>query len=385
MFRNFCRKFLIVLIFLSLSLPAVFCFGADLELSYPKINNKTLTKIETPLTDYLAYIFDIGMFLGFLAVIFSLISAGVLYLFSPISPETKARAKDQIYGAVSGFLILITFYLISTTINPSLGFFKLKELPSAPQGQVSSIMPGVYFHKESGCPAKDGAVAHTANVNDFDESLKNQINSVNIIQDPPSKAFISILYDINGLKGACQYIDPNSNCHNIASFNANSSGVSSASVHRYDFNPNGDGVYFYREPFFKTEGGWFKVDNSQINNIYWNSLENISFTGSLGGNCNVPLTAQDCAKWEGKNCTERKCPKLTGKNIGSIKINGNYVVLLVYFDAKKDAPAGPWSFCQEFPTQKDTNKTGPNKVEWEVIGNQEMLPNYVAIFPVKEK
>src|SRR3989344_1985989 len=114
-FLFFCC-FLIVF----LSLPAVKIFAANLEVDYPTLITGAKVDSNTDLPNYLKYIFDAGIFLGFFSVFLSLIWAGVLYLLSPAMPDALANAKDRVSGAISGLLILATFYLIMTTINPNL-------------------------------------------------------------------------------------------------------------------------------------------------------------------------------------------------------------------------------------------------------------------------
>jgi len=59
--------------------------------------------------------------------------------------------------------------------------------------------------------------------------------------------------------------------------------------------------------------------------------------------------------------------------------------LLVYYDEKNDTPAGPWSFCQAFPTKDDVNRDGPVQIKWENVNNVGMTPNFALIIPVTQK
>jgi hypothetical protein len=94
----------------------------------------------------------------------------------------------------------------------------------------------------------------------------------------------------------------------------------------------------------------------------------------------VPQEEQNCTKYD-KNgiCTNRNPQSLSGENISSVIIDGNYLALFVYV-----APDGKWTSCQEFPTSDDINKTGPQQIKWQPIRNNEgVIPNYIAIIPIK--
>ena len=77
---------------------------------------------------------------------------------------------------------------------------------------------------------------------------------------------------------------------------------------------------------------------------------------------------------------------MVGENITSVKIRGNYLVLLAYVDEiNDDKTNGPWTFCQAFPTKDDQTKTGPSQIKWEKVRNMitGQLPNYLVIIPTK--
>jgi len=365
--------------------------ATELEVKYPVIAGQTLTTT-TKLPDYMLYLFNAGMFIGFFAVFLSLVIAGAMWLLSPAKPDLLAEAKDRISGAISGLLILALTYLIIATINPQLSIFKLAELPSTPTTPVvEKKAPGVYFYAQAGC-SNVRVNFNTSSVPDLGD-LKNKVHAVDIVQNPDTKtSYISILYDNVGLWGKCQYIDPNSSCETVEPFAA------SASVHRYDFSPNGDGVYFYRKPCFNEidksfgsmaemvaycntkTGGYYKVKNSEIKSkgVYEKKLEDLIFTG-------VPEEEQDCIKYdESGDCVSRSMPSLGGENISSIIINGDYLVLFTYAGPGEKCSDMQLTSCQEFPTAGDTNKLGPQQMKWENIRNNSgVIPNCVTIVPIK--
>lgn len=351
--------------------------ASSLEVKYPTSQSGFKpTSTDTPLPEFLKYIFDIGLFVGFASAFYSLSFAGVLYLMSPAKPELLSSAKDRVTGAISGVLILLMLYLIITTINPQLAILKSENLTEVPL-PAETNPPGVYFYKSNDC--SDAPQMYNSNVADFGINLSNQINSAKIISGP-DQDYVSTMYENPGLFGKCQDIDPNANvCQRVENFS------SSASIHTFDFNSSGDGVYIYRKPFFNTDGGWVKISGEQIGSrVFGKELKDLTFNGYFS-ECNVPEDEKICAKWNNRGeCTQKDCPTLAGKEISSIKIEGNYIVFLIYADPK-DADAGPWSYCQEFPTPNDINREGPKQIKWEKVLNQRKLPNWIYIYPVKTK
>ncbi len=386
------KKIFTVVFFCFLVLPVVFLFlpaskifAAKLEVDYPTLITGAKVDSNTDLPNYLKYIFDAGIFLGFFSVFLSLVWAGVLYLLSPAMPNALGDAKDRVSGAISGLLILATLYLIMTTINPALAIFKLNKLDPIPPQPDPLTAAGAYFYNSPDCSGNSSPqTSSSPNLG----GLKNIINSVNIVQHPGENLYyVAVLYDLINYSGMCQYINPNNGCQSVIPF------ADSASVYQYDQSPNGDGVYFYRKSFFNEDGGWMKIPNYNIasEKILIRKLENLQFQDSSSNEpdgCTVPKEEQDCVLWDDKGvCAKKKCPNLAGENITSIKIKGDYAVLLIYFDETKDQKYGTWSSCQAFPTKDDLTKNGPNQVKWENIRNINTgnLPNYMAIIPVKQK
>ena len=368
-----------------------------LEVDYPVIK---IGAIESSVTDqsdlaqYLKYVFDIGIFIGFFAVFLSLIWAGVLYFLSPVVPNALANAKDRISGAISGLLILVLLYLIITTINPALAIFKIGKLssPPPPPEPAQTQPAGVNFYTSNDC--SENANNYIANVQDFGTSLTNKINSAMVVSDPEkSLYYLSVLYDESNYWGKCQYIVSAQKCLKV-NFGA------SASIYPFDFEPNGNGVYFYRKSFNNAKGkednlngGFLKITNSEIKNkakdgyFYVGKLDKLTFTGNSSNynnpnDCTVPKEEQDCVQWDNKGkCLNYKCPTLAEKNISSIKINGDYIILLVYF-APSDNNNGPWTYCQAFPGINDVNKNGPQQIKWEAVRSRGQDPNFIIIIPI---
>jgi len=358
----------------------------NLEVSYPVISGQTINT-DTKLPAFVTYLFNSGMALGYFAVLVSLVIAGVMYFLSPVNAGMLSEAKERVSGAISGLLILTLTYLIVTTINPQLNIFNSAELPQTPPAPTPAKAPGVYFYNQSDCSG-NRVQSNTSSIQDLGD-LRNKVNSVGIIQG--GDGYIPILYDNVNFWGECQYLDPNKTCQKVSPFTA------SASIHQFDPSPNGDGVYFYRKSCFShnntgdikelinycnnNSGGFYKISNSSMSGgAYVAKLENLKFQ-------NVPTEEQDCAKYDSTGqCsnTGRRLPSLSGENMSSLIINGNYLVLFVYAGLGNN-PSGPWTSCQEFPTGDDTNKIGPQQIKWQRIRNSSnAVPNYVVIVPVKK-
>lgn len=370
--------------------------GMDIEMLYPD-PKETAQKLvtETKLPDFAVDLFNLGMVIGLFSVSASFFVGGIMFAISPISAELRSSAKDRMAGATSGFLILVTTYLIITTINPQLSIFKLEKLEDVPLPAVdvsNKKAPGVYFFKEGGC-SNNSIEPTTASIASLPADLIKKITSVSIVQDEDTDTyFVSTLYENANFWGRCQYINPNATCVSSPSF------ASSASVHVYDFEPKGRGVYFFRKSCFNTQaatnleglissckknsGGYFEVKNSEIKGGYLRPLEDLIFS-------NVPEEEKNCVEYDKEGiCTRKEAPALSGENISSIILNGNYLVELIYF-GQGDNSSGPWTLCQEFPSVDDTDKIGPRQIKWEDIRNYSSaigkgaLPNYVSITPIK--
>ncbi|MEK7562196.1 MAG: hypothetical protein AAB509_00750 [Patescibacteria group bacterium] len=382
--------FFLLIVCYSLFLHIHFGHAATLEVDYPEISNydpNLDTQLQLP--QYLKYVFDFGIFIGFFAVLFSLIWAGVLYLLSPIIPNAIADAKDKVSGAISGLLILATLYLIITTINPELKFFRLNPLEPIPPPPAPEQQAGVYLYKSNDCSG-DRLILTTSST-DLGQSFNNQVNSINIINNPKQDIYhVVILYNTNNNRGRCMYM-VKTGCQQIRQ---NNFGVVSASVFRYDFSPSGNGVFFYGR------GGHCKIDNSKIKGIFASNLSDLYLTnlsdcaddtlrcGDKNSKCTTGGENCICKQWtqDGSCEKERYCPNLAGENVSGIKLDGNYIAVLVYFGPQDPARTGPWTDCQAYPVPDDVNKIG-GIIKWDAIRNNNYgrLPNWMFILPVKQK
>ena len=373
---------LIFLVYIFLFLPANKVYAA-LEVNYPKlqpIGNGAAPGASlganSSIPNFIYYLFNAGIFIGFFAVFISLIISGVMFFLSPISAsgEFLSRAKDRLSGAVSGLLILMLTYLIITTINPQLFIFRTNPLPNVKITALNNGNPGVYLNKLNNC-SDSGVLPLVSGKPDLGADLKGEINSVKIQRDASSGAtYLAVLYDTTNYTGKCLYINPNqTSCQQVQPFAA------SASVFQYDNNPNGDGVYFFRKSSFNAQGGFYYVPNAKINPIYIADLNTLKFQ-------NEPAEEQDCTAYDKNHqCTNRAPQSLAGENISSIKISGSYFVLLSYAGPGETCQSAVNDSCQGFPTPDDVNNIGSPQIKWDAIRNSnDGVPNCVTIIPIKQ-
>jgi hypothetical protein len=155
--------FLIFLLFL--------CFYAispvsakETEVNYPKIGDllpPTETRIFLP--DYIKYIFSLALWISGIIVFGVIIWSGFRFVISSGNPNAANEARENISAALIGLVILLSSYLLLTTINPSLVIVN----PSA------NIEWGIVIYKNSNCSGDDfKKIANdTPDLEDFDNTL----------------------------------------------------------------------------------------------------------------------------------------------------------------------------------------------------------------------
>lgn len=120
--KSFC--IIVFLIFLLLFLNKFVFAQRGLEVQYPEFGGIKPETTAVGLPNYVKYIFVFSISFAGLVALFSLIYAGFRYLTSTGDPAKQRDAKDQIFSAIFGLLILLGSYLILTTINPQLVFLR---------------------------------------------------------------------------------------------------------------------------------------------------------------------------------------------------------------------------------------------------------------------
>ena len=114
------KKILIIYFFaiLLVSPLSTFSIGGCRELEVP-IPGLTSTCLPA-LPDYIAAIYNFALMIVGIVVFGALIYGGFRYLTSVGNPAAIADAKDQIFSAILGLIILFSAWLILNTINPEL-------------------------------------------------------------------------------------------------------------------------------------------------------------------------------------------------------------------------------------------------------------------------
>ncbi|HUV81124.1 MAG TPA: hypothetical protein VMW21_01215 [Patescibacteria group bacterium] len=95
----------------------------ELEIDYPEIQGIQPETVTTGLPEYVSYVFNLGIVIAILILFGSLVYGGVLYLISTGQVARLTAAKERISAAFLGIIILLSSYIILTTINPELVVF----------------------------------------------------------------------------------------------------------------------------------------------------------------------------------------------------------------------------------------------------------------------
>ena len=144
---NSKKLFLIFfLVLFSVLILSNFSFAQKpLEVDYPKVFGEKLP--ENPLLpEYIKYIFNLALLIGGLIAFGALVSGGFRYMSSVGSPATMDDAKNQITAGILGLIILLSSYLVLTTVNPQLVILKIKKTP---------VKQGIIIFSDINCPGNN--------------------------------------------------------------------------------------------------------------------------------------------------------------------------------------------------------------------------------------
>jgi hypothetical protein len=114
---NYKKIFIIFLFVILLIFPLV-VLGACRQLEVPIPGLETTCLPALP--DYIVAIFNFALMIIGIVCFGALIYGGFRYLTSAGKPAAIADAKDQIFSALLGLIILLSSWLILNTINPEL-------------------------------------------------------------------------------------------------------------------------------------------------------------------------------------------------------------------------------------------------------------------------
>ncbi len=98
----------------------VFAQERELEIKYPEVPGAEAPTTETALPDYVKYLFNLSIIIGGLLAFGVFILGGARHLTSAGDPTKMSDARDQIFSGILGLVVLLSSYLILTTINPQL-------------------------------------------------------------------------------------------------------------------------------------------------------------------------------------------------------------------------------------------------------------------------
>ncbi len=137
--KNVLFKFSIFLSLIFLSLITFFSVLArELEEDYPTINNFKPTTTETPLPEYVRYIFNFVIVVSGIIALIMIVVGGIEYL-TATNKNTVQKSKERIKSAFLGLLILLFSYLILITINPQLIYLQISELQKQDVQQLDDL------------------------------------------------------------------------------------------------------------------------------------------------------------------------------------------------------------------------------------------------------
>jgi len=147
------HKKLFIIIFLTLivfsALPVQATEGRSLNTAFPEIRlpdgkNYSPQTESTSVPKYIAYIYYFLIMISGLLALGILITGGLGYIISSGSPEKMKDAKDKIFAALLGMLILFGSWILLYNINPELVSFNLPELRPI----ITELTPGILLCKD---------------------------------------------------------------------------------------------------------------------------------------------------------------------------------------------------------------------------------------------
>jgi len=99
-----------------------------LELNWPSSPGGITLDDNSILTELIAYIYEWAMAIGGIATFIALVSAGFQYLTSAGNATKMSDATKQITSAITGLVLLLSTFLILSTINPELTVLDIPDI-----------------------------------------------------------------------------------------------------------------------------------------------------------------------------------------------------------------------------------------------------------------
>jgi len=118
-----------LLIFLFSLIIAGFVFAQrPLEVEYPEAGGLRPESTVFGLSAYVKYIFNLSIIISGLLAFGTFVAGGIRYITSAGVPAFKKDASEQMFAAFIGLLVLLTSYMLLTSINPELTMLSAPEI-----------------------------------------------------------------------------------------------------------------------------------------------------------------------------------------------------------------------------------------------------------------
>lgn len=187
----------LITLLLFLIIPAT-ASALKLQVDYPRVAGIDLNNVDFDnpafFADFLKYIYYFFLSIGGIATFIMLVWGGFRWLTSAGNPAGIGEAKDIIFSALLGLVLLVGSYLILSTINPSLVIIEIPGLSTTPSG--SGDENGVYLCDGDNCNAAwrrtttnidsicdDPVPYQDSSTPGSDDRICRQIGSIKIIGD----------------------------------------------------------------------------------------------------------------------------------------------------------------------------------------------------------
>ena len=121
------KFFLLVFLAAFFLLPKVSLATIELNLDYPTFGGYNLNTNQN-LNEIIAWFYYFIVAIAGIAAFFALIVGGFEWLTSAGSPSKVTSAKDRMFSAMLGLIIILASYLILQVINPELTTLQLPQL-----------------------------------------------------------------------------------------------------------------------------------------------------------------------------------------------------------------------------------------------------------------
>lgn len=254
---KFIQIFAVVIIFLSLSLPAF-----ALELTYPTLPGIGTLGTKPTLPQFIGYFFVFILAIVGIIGVLAIAISGVKILLSAGNPTAISDARERILSAVLGIILLLFSIVLLRTINPSL---------VNPRTSVLPITSGLYFVKDVSCGTNTSCQDNYPDGKDYRPGPTNMANSAETIPAGFTKLsykctagpnllvwaydnpdYVVNNFEANGQPNLTTYSMPCSQtevlCDGSNNTSCNTLDLASNNILSYKTDIEKPGIYFYLNP-----------------------------------------------------------------------------------------------------------------------------------------